>query len=129
MPRSIACTILFMALLAGPAGADAMDDWYGGEYETCADETSTIGIATCVDGLHAAWDGRLNTAYQAVMNRLEGAQKTALRDAQRAWIAYRDANCAFYAAGEGTIAQIETAVCMYALTRQRAEEMEMLAGG
>ena len=46
-------------------------------------------------------DARLNKAYKEVMSQLSESRKKELRDAQRAWIKYRDANCKFYADAEG----------------------------
>src|SRR5690606_4954811 len=96
------------AAAASPA-TGASDDWYGGEYRSC--DGSTLDIIDCVYGLRDKWDGRLNAAYRQVMNGETERQKTALRDAQRKWITYRDANCAYYAGGEGSISRIEAAVC------------------
>lgn len=113
---------------AAPARTVASDastgDWYGGEVQNC--DGSTVDMIECVNGLRDKWDGRLNAAYRQVMNTETAAQKTALRDAQRQWIAYRDANCAYYAGGEGSISRIEAAVCQYALTRDRARELEAM---
>ncbi len=57
----------------------------------------------------------------------ENASK--LREAERAWIKYRDANCAYYAAGEGTIARINAAACMRDMTKARAEELSTGGAG
>lgn len=117
------CTAGSAAAAEGPSSGTS-DRWYGGEYRNC--DGSTIDIIDCVFGLRDRWDGRLNAAYRQVMNVETQGQKAALRDAQRKWITYRDANCAYYAGGEGSIARIEAAVCEYALTRDRAQELEMM---
>lgn len=101
-------------------------DWYGDEYQRC--EGTTVDTIQCVNGLRDEWDARLNAAYRQVMESEGKLQKSALRDAQRKWIAYRDANCAYYAGGQGSISRIEAAVCDYALTRDRARELEMMLG-
>ena len=111
------------AAAAGPA-TDVSDHWYGGEYRNC--DGSTIDMIECINGLRDRWDGRLNAAYGRIMGVESATQKTALRDAQRKWIAYRDANCAYYLGGEGSIARIEAATCDYVLTRDRAQELEMM---
>jgi len=108
------------------ANPDASDGWYGGEYRNC--DGSTIDTIECVYGLRDKWDSRLNAAYRQVMSEETDGQKTALRDAQRKWITYRDANCTYYAGGEGSISRIEAAVCEYALTRDRAREFETILG-
>jgi hypothetical protein len=40
------------------------------------------------------------------------------------WVRFRDANCDYYAGGEGTIRQVKTAMCLRTLTRSRALELE-----
>lgn len=103
-------------------------DWYVGDYERCAGESTTVAIVQCVGGLVSEWDGRLNDAYWEAMSRMDGRRATKLRNAQRAWIAYRNANCDWYRAGEGSIASIEANTCVYALTRDRTIELETYIG-
>ncbi len=111
-------------LLAVTAAAHAESgEWYGPEYATCSDK-STTGIVDCTAALTKTWDGRLNKAYKALIAQEEGDQKQALRDVQRLWIKYRDANCGFYAGGQGTISQVAAAECMRVMTKQRALELE-----
>lgn len=53
---------------------------------------------TCGARELAAWDAMLNREYRAlreVIGRFDAAAPDALRDAQRAWIAWRDTNCAW----------------------------------
>jgi uncharacterized protein YecT (DUF1311 family) len=100
-------------------------DWYDAEYQSC-DQESTATIVECLTQLHDKWDARLNAAYQTAMGQLDGDRADELRDVQRAWIAYRDANCLFYRMGEGTIAAIEGNACMFGLTRDRALELETM---
>jgi len=113
--------VAIVALFAGHAYAL---DWYEGDYERCAAEDNTAAIVDCVGGLIDEWDGRLNAAYREVMGSMEGERAAQLRTAQRAWIAYRDANCMWYRLGEGTVAAIEASTCVFALTRDRATELE-----
>jgi uncharacterized protein YecT (DUF1311 family) len=47
-----------------------------------------------------------------------------LREAQRLWAQYRDANCIYYSLGEGTIVRIDAGDCMYWMTKSRALELE-----
>lgn len=98
-------------------------EWYGPEYAKCS-EQPTVGIVSCVADLTQTWDGRLNRAYKALMAGLDKGRKSALREVQRLWISYRDANCGFYAEGAGSISRIEAAECMRLMTKQRALELE-----
>jgi uncharacterized protein YecT (DUF1311 family) len=115
------------AMTSGAAFANEpapTDHWFGGEYQNC--DGSTVDMMECIGELGDKWDSRLNDAYKRVLADQEGSQQQALRHAQRQWVAYRDANCAFYAGGDGSIARLETATCTYVLTRDRAQELEMM---
>lgn len=112
---AIAISALFAAM---PAFAE--DD------DACADAMTTVDIMECLTDSYEDWDARLNTAYRAAIEPLEGERRTQFRDVQRTWIAYRDASCGYYRSGEGTIAAIEGNSCMVELTRTRAEELEGL---
>lgn len=118
--RAIVMTI--PALLTLTFAASAQDE----EAQTCPDAVSTVDIVECLGELYEGEDARLNTAYRAAIEPLEGEQRTLLRDAQRAWVAFRDANCLFYRSGDGTIAAIEGSSCMVDVTRTRADELEGL---
>ena len=71
---------------------------------------STVGMTGCVAREADWWDARLNAEYQALMTRERAADDEwqpipgllprpsgaeTLRTAQRAWIAWRDATCAY----------------------------------
>ena len=91
----------------------------------CHQKDTTVAIMDCLNGLAAQWDKRLNAAYQVALKASESAaRKDALIRAERAWLAYRKANCGWYDAQEGTIREVEGADCMLNLTRARAVELE-----
>jgi uncharacterized protein YecT (DUF1311 family) len=86
---------------------------------------STYEIVECLKAQTAQWDKRLNAAYQqALKDAVSPKQAGQLRNAQRLWAQYRDANCLYYDLGEGTIARIETGYCTRDLTKTRALELE-----
>jgi uncharacterized protein YecT (DUF1311 family) len=89
---------------------------------TC--DGSTAEMVECVGAKTAYWDKRMNIAYQQALKEAQPEQREQLRKAQRLWIQYRDANCLYYDLGEGTIARIESADCMYTMTEARARELE-----
>jgi uncharacterized protein YecT (DUF1311 family) len=107
----LAWVVLLVSL--GPAVAVA-DEKCGG---------STLEIVDCINADAQNWDKKLNAAYQAAMKRQSASQRERLRAAQRLWVQYRDANCRYYAMGEGSIARIEAANCVRAMTRQRTTEL------
>ncbi|MEO8248293.1 MAG: lysozyme inhibitor LprI family protein [Burkholderiales bacterium] len=92
--------------------------------DRCSQQPTTQAIVECKVADTKEWDRRLNAAYQALEERAAPAQRKPLLTAQRAWMRYRDANCRFYAAGEGTISRVLAADCLRSTTRDRACELE-----
>jgi uncharacterized protein YecT (DUF1311 family) len=86
-----------------------------------------MDIARCLSERHHVWDKRLNEAYRTAMDAVEPERQNQLRDAQRAWIAYRDANCAFYDSIPGTIHAILVVECLRSMTENRTLELEEMA--
>lgn len=66
----------------------------------CADAADQAAMTACADRAYKKSDAELNRTYQAVTARLRDARPLAdkLVSAQRAWIAYRDAECSFSSA-------------------------------
>lgn len=115
-----ALVLALAAAAAAPAAAD--------ELQQC-NQRDTLGIVECLNGKTAAWDDRLNDAYRKTLAAAVGEQRDRLRDAQRLWMRYRDANCGYYGAGEGSIRLIEAAECLRRMTERRARELEENSGG
>lgn len=115
--------ITLAALIAAFAVPDARAEWYGADYRPCA-ENPTAQLVACVNARTAHWDRELNRAYRQIMAGLPAPQQVRLRAAQRLWIQYRDANCGFYAGGEGSIAAVEAAECLRAMTQLRFRELD-----
>ena len=111
---------LWALMAAGPVAAEM----FGPDYQPCGDQANTLAIVGCVQAKTKVWDQRLNAAYKALQVRIDPAQRQPLLAAQRLWVQYRDANCAFYAAQEGTIREVQAAECMRSMTEDRARELE-----
>lgn len=115
-----------LLLLAPAAHAEPK---YSAAYDRCLaspEGQSTIGMIQCAGAELKLQDARLNRAYQDAMKRLDlPRQKAALKKAQRAWIAYRDADCAsVYDPDWGSLARIEANACMLDHTARRADALE-----
>ena len=93
------------------------------------DSGVTVEMVDCLNAKAEFWDKRLNAAYPKALKVAQPKQREQLRKAQRAWVAYRDANCLYWSLGEGTIAQVQSADWMYRMTKERAEEIESGAEG
>lgn len=69
------------------------------------DNDNTPMMAACLEREGAIWDERLNDDYQALMDGLDKAEASKLRDSQRAWLTVRDATCdiegSFWQGGTG----------------------------
>jgi uncharacterized protein YecT (DUF1311 family) len=104
---------------------------YTPHYDHClntgdAAEGVTPAMAGCVVEELSLQDGALNAEYQRVMRLLAEPQRTALRDAQRQWIADRDQSCAEAANSGGTIDMIERPACHLSETVKRTIELERM---
>ncbi|MGC8202905.1 lysozyme inhibitor LprI family protein [Aliiroseovarius sp. PTFE2010] len=99
--------------------------------QTAPGNGTTHGIAGCLQAETSVWDALLNAAYQAKMSTLalqEPHLPDQLRAAQRAWIAFRDAECDlnYELWGGGSMRSIAAADCLLAETAERALELRDL---
>ena len=80
---------LSMAVLAaaGQPKKHPLDLWLD---ECTQKNPSTQGMNECLAQAYAKWDQELNQAYRELLSRLDETSKGALRESQRAWIAFRD---------------------------------------
>ncbi|MER8371257.1 lysozyme inhibitor LprI family protein [Mesorhizobium sp. M1406] len=74
-------------------------------------------------------DSRLNKAYQDLISADDADDKRLLQVAQRAWIAFRDAECAHSTAASagGSIHPMEVSQCLARLTNDRIEQLAAAA--
>jgi uncharacterized protein YecT (DUF1311 family) len=131
--------LLSAALLS--AQAAAAQDVRGPQVDCMAEDLTQSEMTFCAGQAFEAADGDLNLAYGLAMtqarvmdeaNALAGLEtpmttEEALRDAQRKWIAFRDAACsaeAMLAAG-GTAQPMIGTLCMERLTRTRTEDLRL----
>jgi len=88
------------------------------------------GARECLGKLADKEDARLNAAYAAALGRLDTpVRKQALRKAQRAWIAWRDLDCADYLEPSDpdhhdNRAFVRMGICAYYRAGERADELE-----
>ena len=90
--------------------------------------SSTAGMVQAIDNAHKQWDQKLNTCYKALNKELPAAEWKELVTAQRAWIAFRDAQLkamdATFDRMEGTMWIPVRAEMAMNITRQRAQFLE-----
>lgn len=99
-------------------------------YAQC--ERSTGGVTTAIRSCAAdelrRQDARLNAAYRKLAALLTPAERPLLVTAQRAWLVFRDKDCAFQAGREagGTLAAVIADGCVLEATAGRAATLERL---
>ncbi|MDO4725291.1 MAG: lysozyme inhibitor LprI family protein, partial [Comamonadaceae bacterium] len=134
----------WLALLAGPLLALAQPQQpepsqqelqpepplYTEDYGRCLEraDAANADIIDCMAKELAVQDGRLNTHYQALRAQLSAPRKEQLKNAQRLWLQYRDAHCAFlFDPDGGTITRLLANDCTLRETALRAQELQGLA--
>lgn len=97
------------------------------DYDGC-DSGVTMKMRVCGSYRLSREDLRLNAAYAQVSAQAKkGGNAAALQKAQRAWIAFRDAQCPLegtLGAGGGTAESLFVLACMTELTKQQADRLE-----
>lgn len=145
MSDETALAELRACLGAGKAGTGAA--CIGGVSERCRAVTAggetTLGIVECALTETRAWDALLNEEYRATrdwardMDRAtaehspEFANRAqSLLEAQRAWIAFRDAECglAYALWGSGSLRTVAGANCRMEMTAERTLALREMRG-
>ena len=94
--------------------------------DPCQISGSMVDTSICMQKALERADVALNEMYKKPMPVLEPYEKTALRKAQRSWIAYRDLECEAEAtlynggSGKGLIRQS----CLYSITIDRLASLD-----
>ncbi|MFZ3618412.1 lysozyme inhibitor LprI family protein [Leclercia barmai] len=89
--------------------------------DECANASTQMEMNTCTAQQYQAADKTLNQTYQAAIKRAEAPQRELLKKAQQAWIALRDADCAFIGSGTegGSIQPMIVNQCLADKTNER----------
>ncbi|MEM8557362.1 MAG: lysozyme inhibitor LprI family protein [Bacteroidota bacterium] len=80
-----------------PATAQGVEAEIEAAYDRCvedyaeASDSSLAPLIDCRAEQYDRWDAALNEVYQSLRRALSNDAWTSLRDAQRAWLAFRDA--------------------------------------
>lgn len=105
-----------LALAAAPAAAD------------CGDANDTRQMIACEHQELAAADKRLNEVYRNLVAVVKDDEKkmNLLRDAQRKWIAFRDALCRLEgdSARGGTLEPLLETACLATQTKDQVRRLE-----
>jgi uncharacterized protein YecT (DUF1311 family) len=128
--RLAAMLLASVCMLAPFASATAAEEWI------CDKAMSNAETRQCADREFRKHDAELNRLYKRLLKDAESMGDVqqgygvppleALKQAQRAWIAFRDANChwkstSFYG---GTGQSVIMSSCLAIATRDRVEELK-----
>lgn len=110
------CIVAGVCML-GPAPAPAAD---------CANLATQADMNFCEGKNFEKADARLNAVFSKLAAKITPAGKAKLVDAQRAWIKYRDLQCAFDTLGTeaGSIHAMMVAQCLTQTTADQATRLE-----
>ena len=95
-------------------------------------DVSQQAMNRCAGEAYQRADAALNAEYAKVLRILSDREgRRILRDAQRAWIKYRDAHCKLAALDSvgGSIWLLINSGCLASVTRQRTAELSELVAG
>lgn len=93
----------------------------------CENAQTAVEMNACISARYENADERLNSLYNKLRAQLDEEGQKHLRDAQRAWLKFRDAEC-LWAADEmrgGTGASLIRGACLADQTAIRADDLEL----
>ncbi|MCQ0970293.1 DUF1311 domain-containing protein [Paracoccus sp. TK19116] len=118
----------FADALPGDGSPDCLGDQVKACTEASPDGETTIGMGACIQAETAVWDDLLNREYTARRDDWSDRPELVetLTKAQRAWIAFRDADCslAYDRWDGGSMRSIAAANCRMVATARRALDLK-----
>ncbi len=112
--------LLLCTLLSGYALAQGTK-----KSDPCAKAQSQAEMNDCAGKEYQAADAVLNQVYRKLVAMLDDEEKAQLKEAQTAWLKYRDLNCDFVADQYkgGTIRPMIHGLCLADVTKNRTSEL------
>jgi uncharacterized protein YecT (DUF1311 family) len=106
--------------LAALSPAEAQPKW------DCGNENNQASMNACSLEQWKSADAVLNRDYHALLLRMDPKSQKLLRGAQRAWLAYRDAECGFIASPSegGSVQPTVRYGCLLDATEKREEALK-----
>ncbi|MGC5702170.1 DUF1311 domain-containing protein [Pseudomonas sp. NFXW11] len=96
--------------------------------DECSNAPTQADLNLCANAQSKAADKQLNALYQQINQRLKDQphSKKLLVSAQRAWVAFRDAECGFSTSGVegGSLYPLAYSQCITAVTKTRVESFK-----
>ena len=118
-------TSIVLCFLMGPANLTQNQK----SQDPCANAKTTAEMRDCAGKEYKQADVELNRVYKQLISKLgDEGHKAALKNAQQAWIRYRDTNCEYegYLNRGGTIYPVIYTGCLTRMTKERTTELREL---
>jgi uncharacterized protein YecT (DUF1311 family) len=96
------------------------------EAVTCNNAQSQMEMNNCASIDHDKSDAKLTATYRKLVDKLDDRAKVMLRDAERAWIVYRDKTCAFETSRteNGSVHGMIRTMCLTGMIEGRIKELD-----
>ena len=123
--RTILIAAAFAFVAAGAAGAGVTDDAAFPNLNCKSQDLNQAELDQCRGRYFDAVDAKLNALYRQLTAKYDAANGALLKTAEKSWIAYRDAECAYETNGTagGTINSMMDTECATAKTNARIKEL------
>lgn len=123
----LAIALLVLQVNHSSLAAAEEEAHYSKGFSACME--ASVGVTSamikCIGHELELQETKLNAAYQKLLAKLDGGQQQRLKEAQRAWLAYRKANADYYLAPDGgTAARLASSDVYLRMTAERAAELE-----
>ncbi len=120
--RTGTAILIFSLLLAATSTAGQKQK----KPDPCANAQTQFEMTQCAGKEYKAADAVLNKVYQQFVAKLDDEEKAQLKEAQTAWLKYRDTNCDFVADQfkGGSMRPMVYAYCLADVTKNRTTELK-----
>lgn len=117
-------TRLFLIILIAGAGSAFAQGTK--KTDPCPNAQSQAEMNDCAGRLYKSADSVLNQTYRQLVSMLDNDEKSQLKEAQTAWLKYRDLNCDFVADQYkgGTMRPMIYGFCLADVTNNRTAELK-----
>ena len=94
--------------------------------DPCPDANSQYEMNVCAHKEFQAADAALNRIYNQLSSRLDEGRRAKLKEAELAWLKYRDGNCEFVSSEYegGSMRPMVHSFCLADVTRARTAELK-----
>jgi uncharacterized protein YecT (DUF1311 family) len=127
----VARALLFVAIFGALAVGGGSFGKPRGEPKThhaksCWDTAMTQGAMNeCADAKYRAVKARFDKSWRAIMGYIDDEKDCAdLKATQKAWLAYRDAECGRWGNAGGTVEVMDESLCLASLTEARIKDLD-----